>query len=450
MLNNIKKMSMLLLAGLTLGTPLASTVNAQDSGVIGNVIQYDTSTEVNNGEDITLEYWTWGQTDPAIPLSEAYMELHPNVTIQVVSNPWEDYWTKLPLSLQSGGPALFNIHNSQDSLINPYIAPYEIESDLLVEEFTGVEPHIREDNNVYYIDSVINTGNIYYNKAHWEEAGLTEEDIPATWDEFREVAKLLTKRDGDTMIQSGFNWNGETYSGMYQGLNYQKGALLFNEDGTVNYNNDQTKENLQFLVDLYEVDGVGSQDFGVESTQSFGNGQSSMVYKWGWFKGELANNYPDIDYGVFATPTFSEEQPAAFDRYNGESTPGINKNQSAEQQAVAQDFIKYILANDEYSLNAARSNGAFPTKKSLAEHEEVLNDPVLSVIAPRVERLIWPGPFPSTVESSAAQAMEEVLYNGMDIETAVTNAQDQMDRDMRSTEFNSLESSYIHFDEFAQ
>lgn len=450
MLSKIKKVSMLFLAGLTLVAPLATTVNAQDSEMIGDKIQYDPSVEVNNGEDITLEYWTWNQTDPAIPLSESYMELHPNVTIQIVNNPWEDYWTKLPLTLQSGGPALFNIHNSQDSLINSYLAPYEIDSNLLVEEFTGVEPHVREDSHVYYIDSVINTGNIYYNKALWEEAGLTEEDIPVTWDEFREVAKTLTKRDGDTLVQSGFNWNGETYSGMYQGLNYQKGELLFTEDGSVSYNNDVTKENLQFLVDMYEVDGVGSQDFGVESTQSFGNGQSAMVYKWGWFKGELANNYPDIEYGVFATPTFSEDTPFAYDRYNGESTPGINNNQSPEQQAVAQDFIKYILANDDYSLIAAQSYAAFPTKKSLADHEDVLNDPVLSVIAPRVDRLIWPGPFPSTVESSATQAMEEVLYNGMDIDTAVTNAQDQMDRDMRNAEFNSLESSYTHFEELAQ
>ena len=36
------------------------------------------------------------------------------------------------------------------------------------------------------------TGSVYYNKDMWEAAGLTEADIPKTWDEMREVAKKLT------------------------------------------------------------------------------------------------------------------------------------------------------------------------------------------------------------------------------------------------------------------
>lgn len=62
---------MLILTGLTLFAPMTSFVNAQDTEVIGGNVQYDPSVEVNNGEDITLEYWTWNQTDPAIPLSES-------------------------------------------------------------------------------------------------------------------------------------------------------------------------------------------------------------------------------------------------------------------------------------------------------------------------------------------------------------------------------------------
>ena len=433
-----------MLATLSIGLSNVSMVNAQEAeGMIGNKVTYDLSQVVNNEEEIAIQYWTWNSGDPVITLAEEYQAIHPNVTIEIVNHPWDDFWTKLPLSLQgSDGPAIFNIHNSQHSLLINYLKPYDIAIEDLKADFNGVEPHII-DGNVYYIDNVMNTGSIYYNKTMWAEAGLTEEDIPVTWDQFREVAKKLTKKDGDTLTQAGFNWNGETYSGIYQGLNYQKGELLFQEDGqTVNFDNETTKENLQFLVDLYQVDGVGHQDFGTESTQSFGNGQSAMVYKWGWFINELDTNYPDIDYGVFATPTPTEEVPFAYDRYNGESTPGINANQSEEQQAVAQDFIRYILANDEYSVQAALSYASYPTKVTVSEREEIKSHPILQVMAPRIEHLIWPGPFPSTVESTATQAMEEVLYNGVDIESAVQNAQRQMERDMRNSDFNSLESSY--------
>ena len=254
--------------------------------------------------------------------------------------------------------------------------------------------------------------------------------------------------DGSKMTQAGFNFNGDAYSAIYQGLNYQKGELLFSEDGKkANYNNDVTKENMQFLKDLYDKYKVGSVDFGNDYTQSFGNGQSAMIYAWGHMEGTLKEKYPDIDYGVFATPTFSEDTPFAYDRYNGESTPGVNKNQSKEQQAVAQDFIKYLLANDDYIREAVSELNSFPAKTSLQNDKDILSKPVMAAIQPRVDRLIWPGPAPSTVESSGTTAFQNVFQNGMSIDKALKEAQNQMDTDMKSSDFTSMESKYAYFDE---
>lgn len=455
-----KKLFMALFSVLALGSLVACSSGESTSKgeiddnpdknleIIGDKITYDGNKLINEGKPVELEYWTWEETDPVIKMAKAYEEIYPNVTIKTVIQPWDDLWTKLPLSLKGkNGPAVFNIHNSKHDLIMPYLEAYDIPVEDIQADFTSVEPHII-DGKVYYTDSVIMTGNMYYNKALWEEAGLTDADIPQTWDEFREVAKKLTKTDGDKITQAGFNYNGETYSALYQGLNYQKGELLFSEDGAVaNYDNDVTIENTKFMVDLYEFDKVGSKDFGDDSTMSFGNGQSAIVYKWGWMVGELASKYPDIDYGVFATPTPTTDVPFAYDRFNGESTPGINKNQTPEQREVAQDFIRFILANDDYSKDAALSKASFPTKRSLASDEDILADPVLSVLAPRVERLIWPGPFPSTVETSAKQSMEDILFNGKEIETAIKEGQEKMNQDMKNTEFKSLENSYLFIDE---
>ncbi|KAF1303161.1 extracellular solute-binding protein [Enterococcus sp. JM9B] len=449
--------SLLMISGLAAcgsskdgGSAGGTTDTKEDKGmeVLGDQVKFDPNKLVNDGEPINIEYWTWNEGDPAITMAKEYEKIYPNVTIKVVNHPWEDYWTKLPLALKGkNGPAVFNIHNSQHDLLIPYLQPYDIDTEELKADFTSVDPHVI-DGNVYYIDSMINTGNIYYNKDLWKEAGLTDADIPKTWDQFREVAKKLTKKDGDKITQAGFNWNGETYSAIYQGLNYQKGELLFKEDSKVaNYDNDTTKENLQFLLDLYNEDQVGSKDFGADSSQSFGNGQSAMVYKWGFYLNELNTNYPDIDFGVFATPTPDESVPMAYDRYNGESTPGINKNQTEEQQAVAQDFLRYCLANDEYSKAGALSLASFPTKKSLAENKDILDNPILKVIAPRVDRLIWPGPFPATIETTGTQTMEDVLFNGKALDSSLKAGQEQMEKDMKDTDFTSLESSYQFIDE---
>ncbi len=429
------------------------TDTKKDKGldVIGTNIKYDPNHLVNNGKPITLEYWTWSDSgvDPVYRLSKDYSKIYPNVTIKIKKQTWEDYWTKLPLQLKGkNGPAVFNVHNSYDSVIRPYAADYDIDKAQLDADYPTAAAHEDDKGKVKYIDSVINTGNIYYNKTMWAEAGLTDADIPTTWDEFVTVAKKLTKFDGSKMTQAGFNINGGAYSAIYQGLNYQKGELLFDSTGKkANYNNKATKENMQFLKDLYEKDKVGSADFGNEYSDSFGQGQTAMVYAWGWLEGTMKDKYPDIDYGVFATPTFSKDTPFAYDRYNGESTPGINKNQSKEQQAVAQDFVKYLLENDDYVRKSVEGLNSFPAKANLQNDPEILKSPVMQAIQPRVSRLIWPGPAPATVETSGKVAFENVMHNGMSIDEAVKEGQSTMDKDMKGSNFMSAESKYEFYDE---
>jgi len=50
---------------------------------------------------------------------------------------------------------------------------------------------------------------IFYDKDQWAEAGLTEEDIPKTWDQLIAVAQKLTKVDDNgKMTVAGFGFNG--------------------------------------------------------------------------------------------------------------------------------------------------------------------------------------------------------------------------------------------------
>lgn len=447
-----KLIAMMLLAALAVsgltGCGASGTDNSGKAAVevptepFGDTIKYDPTVEINGGKDITVELWEWGSDDLFQQAIDGYTAIHPNVTIKLVNNPWEDYWTKLPLALNGeSGPAIFNVHNSyHENLIN-YMAPLEISLEDLQADFTGVDAHVI-DGEVYYIDYGMMTGTVYYNKEMWANAGLTEADIPKTWDEMREVAKKLTIKEGDTLIQAGLNFNDDFHANYLLGLNYQLGENLFQEDGkTPNVNSDAMKQVMQMLVDLYEVDGVGSKDFGEKGADSFGQGQSAMVIQWGHYYNTLKTTWTDIDFGVFEIPTFDGE-PYAYNRYNGESTFGVNKNAPADQQAVAQDFIKYFLANDEIQIAFNLAMSTFPAKKSLADNEQVLQNPSLAVLAEHIDRYIWPGPMPSTMETSLKKAGQDVFYNGVDIDTALKEAQENIIRDMQSSTFTSVESLY--------
>lgn len=410
----------------------------------GDTIKYDPTVEINDGKDISVELWEWGSDDLFQQVIDGYTAIHPNVSIKLVNNPWEDYWTKLPLALDGeNGPAIFNIHNSyHENLIN-YLAPLDIPVEDLQADFTGVDAHVI-DGNVYYIDYGMMTGSVYYNKAMWEAAGLTEADIPKTWDEMREVAKKLTIKDGDKLIQAGLNFNDDFHQNYLLGLNYQLGENLFLEDGkTPNVNSDAMKQIMQILVDMYEVDGVGSKDFGEKGSDSFGQGQSAMVIQWGHYYNTLKTTWSNIDFGVFEIPTF-DGNPYAYNRYNGESTFGVNKNAPADQQAVAQDFIKYFLANDDAQIAFNLAMSTFPAKKSLADNEQILANPSLKVLSEHIDHYIWPGPMPATVETSLKKAGEDIFFNGVDIDTALNEAQENIIKDMKNSSFVSVENLYAY------
>ena len=410
----------------------------------GDTIKYDPSVEINGGKDITVELWEWGSDELFQEIIDGYTAIDPNVTINLVNNPWEDYWTKLPLALDGeNGPAIFNIHNSyHENLIN-YMAPLEIPLEDLQADFTGVDAHVI-DGEVYYIDYGMMTGSVYYNKDMWEAAGLTEADIPKTWDEMREVAKKLTIKEGDTIIQAGLNFNDDFHQNYLLGLNYQLGENLFEEDGvTPKVNSDAMKQVMQMLVDMYEVDGIGSKDFGEKGADSFGQGQSAMVIQWGHYYNTLQTTWSDINFGVFEIPTF-DGNPYAYNRYNGESTFGVNKNAPEDQQAVAQDFIKYFLANDDAQVAFNLAMSTFPAKKSLADNEKILENPSLKVLAEHIDHYIWPGPMPATMETSLKKAGQDIFFNGVDIDTALNEAQQNIIKDMKNSDFKSVENLYAY------
>ena len=408
----------------------------------GDTIKYDPSVEINGGKDITVELWEWGSDELFQEIIDGYTAIHPNVTINLVNNPWEDYWTKLPLALDGeNGPAIFNIHNSYHENLIHYMAPLEIPLEDLQADFTGVDAHVI-DGEVYYIDYGMMTGSVYYNKDMWEAAGLTEADIPKTWDEMREVAKKLTIKEGDTIIQAGLNFNDDFHQNYLLGLNYQLGENLFEEDGvTPKVNSDAMKQVMQMLVDMYEVDGIGSKDFGEKGADSFGQGQSAMVIQWGHYYNTLQTTWSDINFGVFEIPTF-DGNPYAYNRYNGESTFGVNKNAPEDQQAVAQDFIKYFLANDDAQVAFNLAMSIFPAKKSLADNEKILENPSLKVLAEHIDHYIWPGPMPATMETSLKKAGQDIFFNGVDIDTALNEAQQNIIKDMKNSDFKSVENLY--------
>ena len=443
MKKNISRTVSLLLSVVMASVLMVSGAGAAGAQVLGGAVTYDPALPVNNGENIDIEFWYWtGAANLFQSVADQYSAIHPNVKITLVENPWDDYWTKLPLALQgSGGPVLFNVHNSHHENLIGYMAPYEIPVEDLEKDFVGVSAHVI-DGKVYYTDYGLMTATMYYNKAMWAAAGLTDADIPVTWDEFREVAKKLTIRDEKGgLVQAGFSFNGGA-QGDVLGMQYQYGQNLFTKDNKVTFSNDAIKTVIQRMKDIYEVDKSGDYNFGNNSGDNFGQGTVALYLGWGFMHNVLKNNFPQTEFGSFEIPTPSKDVPYAYHRYNGESTFGVNKNASPAQQAVAQDIVRFFLAHAGLQKEFCLANSVFPAKNSLAADTDILNVSSIAVLASHIDRYIWPGPMPSAVENNMKIALEDIFYNGADIETALKNAEDTCNQELASSEFVSSEPQY--------
>ncbi len=420
----------------------AETATVSDQA-FGDTIKYDPTVPVNNGEPISIDYWLWTSDELWQSVMDKYMAIHPNVTINTINNPYDDYWVKLPLALEGAdGPTLFNMHISYHDSVIKNLAPYDIPLEDIRADFNNVEPHVI-DGQVYYLDTGVMTGSIFYNKDMWEAAGLTEADIPETWDEFFEVAKKLTIREDGQLIQAGFEFNNYINSNYLMGIQYQLGQNMFNDDmKTVTINNDAEVKVMQMLLDAYNVYEVGEADFCEDSIVSFATGQTAMVSSWGWLNDYMKANFPDINFGVFQVPVFDKNNIYAYNRSNTESTFGINKNADPAQIAVAQDIVKFLLADNESLLNLALGQSIFPTKKSMANDPALEQNAALYCLKDTVDQYVFPGALPSFFETYLAEAGEEILYNGVDIRTALQTAEDKINADLAGMDFTACEDAY--------
>ena len=51
---------------------------------------------------------------------------------------------------------------------------------------------------------------------------------------------------------------------------------------------------------------------------------------------------------------------------------------------------------------------------------------------------------PATVENSLKKAGQDIFFNGVDIDTALQEAQDNMIRDMKNSSYQSVENLYAY------
>ncbi|GAA5159398.1 hypothetical protein GCM10011366_22240 [Ornithinimicrobium tianjinense] len=194
------------------------------------------------------------------------------------------------------------------------------------------------------------------NTAMWEEAGLTDDDVPTTYDELAEVAATLT--DGDRpglVLGPGIDRAGAFVVG--------NGGWWLNEDGTEpTADTPEVLAGLQYVQDLMK-EGSAKLSSQVDTGwggEAFGTEKGAMTVEGNWIKGAVANDYPDLEYKAVEMP----EGPAGPGTLLFTVCWGIAADSPNQAQAV--ELVNH-LTTPEQQMAFAEAFGVMPSRQSAAE-----------------------------------------------------------------------------------
>lgn len=188
----------------------------------------------------------------------------------------------------------------------------------------------------------------------WQAAGLTDADLPTTWEQLADVAAKLTSDDVVGLSM------GAEYARVGTFMAQAGGGLVTGDAVTAN-----SEANVKALDYVKSLLTSGSLKWPADLTagwagEAFGKGKAAMVVEGPWIAGALKNDFPDVTYRVVELPA----GPVGKGTFSFSNCWGIPEGQSTA--ATAKQLVEF-LTSDEQQLSFADAFGVIPSTQSAAE-----------------------------------------------------------------------------------
>ena len=301
-------------------------------------------------------YGTEANTTATENLVKAYEALHPNVTIDVVSQPANDYFNLLKAAaISKTGPCLATMWTGLFMLQNKdyleKLNPTYIPEDTL-KQYAGIEwasDNFNADQGVYVVPLEMQFYNGFYNKDLFAKAGITS--LPTNWAEFdAAVAKLkaagiqpLVYGSGaQAILPSFYPWYDFSYMMMNVPVTDWKklytGELPFTDPSIV--------AAVQKWAGLYKG-GYTNKDVlsDVDSWKQFLAGKAAMTLEGTWGISDAEKQLGD-KAGVFMPP-FTDQPLKGAVQFPGD---GFAMTSYCPNKDVAGDFLKFMTTPDAQKI----------------------------------------------------------------------------------------------------
>ena len=324
--------------------------------------------ESNGDGKLVFQIWDAGQKAGMEKLTEAYMEEHPDVKIEVQATGWDEYWTKLEASATSNSmPDIFWMHSNQmyKYADNGILADC---SDIVdANSFSDISIANAEgsDGKVYGVPKDKDLVVLVYNKEIFDQAGVTYPDDTWTWDNLTEASEKIYEQTG----KYGYMAYAHDQIG-YWNFVYQNGGEILNEDGTkAEYTEKATSDAIKFYVNLQNNDWCPTQEqfANTSATEQFFSGQGAMFFAGSWDLANFCSTYTDMNgkWDVAVLPKCpnpeSGDGRAVISNSVSYATAAEGKNKD-----IAMDFLKFV-ASEEGQRIQGESGVAIPAYNGLED-----------------------------------------------------------------------------------
>jgi raffinose/stachyose/melibiose transport system substrate-binding protein len=320
-------------------------------------------------EDVTLTMWDFKSGDPVFaPYTnwaiEQFEEMYPNVTIELVPQPNNEYYNLLGTAIAAGsGPDVILIHGGtrlterQDILmsLDDYLGD---EANSFINLQNGWVNN--ETGEIVSLPITIQGFVYYYNKNIYMEAGLDPEVPPTTWDELvANCEAIMSNTDASCFTAGGKDAHGmQFYGSMYAAATFTHEDHAEFLAGEIPYDDPRMSRQLELWYEASQrgwwQEGVASETTYMDSHDNFSAGRAahtqgliSDIAHWNMFGDYLgANNIGMfknvvIDPDIYATV---EDIPIAAGGGIGWSVP-----QWTEHPEEAMALVQF-LASPEAQL----------------------------------------------------------------------------------------------------
>ena len=188
----------------------------------------------------------------------------------------------------------------------------------------------------------------------WAEAGLTEADIPTTWDELSTVAAALTTGD-----RVGLSFGAE-YQRVGVFMAQAGGGLVV--DGAAAADSAENVEALGYVAShLQDGTFAYATELGAGwGGEAFGKQLSAMVIEGNWITGAMTNDFPDVNYTVAELPA----GPAGQGTLQFTNCWGMAADSPNQQAAL--DLVEYLTTADS-QLAFSEAFGPMPSIQSAGD-----------------------------------------------------------------------------------